>query len=158
MCESVYWRTCAANVFIFVLIFLWVCACVFTCIGLDKLFSSPPSPPSLCDRQIAGLFCALLFGGCHQTRPAQPVILPVCLFIGVWERLPFSAPALIHLTVAECDFSAFVLISGIVLFVFFLNICCVHDHMCIGECLFDVLLCTNMRGRRRGLTSHCWTD
>lgn len=62
--------------------------------GFDKLFSSTPP---LCDRQIAGLFCALLFGGCHQTLLAPPVTLAVCLFIGVWERLPFCAPALIHL-------------------------------------------------------------
>lgn len=80
MCESVSWRTCAANVFIFVLIFLWVCACVFTCIGLDKLFSSPPqSPLTVWQADSWAVPCPIVWG--LSSNPARTTSYTARVFV-----------------------------------------------------------------------------
>lgn len=149
MCESVYRRACASNVFYFGAdFFLWVCACVFTCIGFDKLFSSTPFPFTVRQADSWAVLRPIVWG--LSSNPACTTSYTARVFV-YWcvGEVALLCPCTNTSTVAECDFSAFVLTSGIVLcWGFFLNICGVHDHMCIGKCLLDVFLCTNMRERR----------
>lgn len=68
-------------------LFLWwffsvrLCMCVY----MYWWWQALQQYPLHCDRQIAGLFCSLLFGGCHQTLLVQPVILPVCVCLLMGE-------------------------------------------------------------------------
>lgn len=128
---------------------------VRVCLHVLVVTTSSAVPPSLCDRQIARLLCSLLLGGCHQTLLVQPVILPVCVLVCVWETefalcCAFTSSRVLMHT-PECFF-----------FCLCVNECfclCVWAYVHRWVCVWFVYLCHNEREKRRwGLTIHCLTD